>query len=137
MTVPTRLVKFRQGRVQHIDFALRANQQRVTGTLTARYTGLQLELLSYKQGEIKQSLGKKIISKAANVVVIRDQNPRKGGRVVTGDMTSKREPRFSVFVLWRQGMVAGLFNNVGLPQPLAQKISQSKDEAPLPGRGEK
>ncbi|MDQ2769903.1 MAG: hypothetical protein M3Y54_05315, partial [Bacteroidota bacterium] len=135
MTVPTRLVEFKKGKVQGITFALRANQQRVTGTMTTRYTGLQLELLSYKKGEIKQSLGKKIISKAANVLVIRDQNPRKGGRLVTGDMTSKREPLFSVFVLWRQGLVSGLLNNVGLPQPLAQKISQSQDVAPLPTGG--
>lgn len=135
MTVPTRLVEFKKGQVQHIDFALRADKQRVSGTLTTRYTGLQLELLSYKKGEIKQSLGKKILSKAANVLVIHDENPRKGGRVVMGDMTSKREPRFSVFVLWRQGLVAGLLNNVGLPQPLAQKISQGHDVAPLPGKG--
>ena len=67
-----------------------------------------------------------------NAVVIRDQNPRKGGRVVTGEMTSTREPRFSVFTLWRQGVVSGLFHNVGVPQPLAQKLSESKDEAPLP-----
>ena len=135
MTVPTRLVEFKKGQVQHIDFALRADKQRATGTMTTRYTGLQLELLSYKKGEIKQSLGKKILSKAANVLVIRDENPRKGGRVVSGKMTSKREPRFSVFVLWRQGLVAGLLNNVGLPQPLAQKLSQGQDVAPLPRKG--
>ena len=135
MTVPTRLVEFKKGQVQGITFALRGDRQRVTGTMTTRYSGLQLELLTYKKGEIKQSLGKRIISKAANVLVIRDQNPRKSGRVVTGDMTSKREPRFSVFVLWRQSLVSGLLNNVGLPQPLAQKISQSQDKAPLPTGG--
>ena len=135
MTVPTRLAEFKKGRVQGITFSLLGDLQRATGTMTTRYTGLQLELLSYKNGEVKQSLGKKIISKAANVLVIRDQNPRKGGRVVTGDMTSKRERRFSVFVLWRQSVVSGLLNNIGLPQKLAQKISQSQDVAPLPTGG--
>jgi hypothetical protein len=47
-------------------------------------------------------------------------------------MTSTREPRFSVFTLWRQGIVSGLFHNVGVPQKLAQKLSESKDEGPLP-----
>ena len=135
MTVPTRLVEFRKGNVQRIDFALQGDKQRVTGKLTARYTNLQLELLSYKQDEIKQSLGKKIISKAANVLVVRDQNPRKSGRLVTGAITSKREPRFSVLVLWRQGVVSGLFNSIGLPTGIAQKISQSQDTAPLPPAG--
>lgn len=135
MTVPTRLAEFKKGNVQHIDFALQGDKKQVTGTMTTRYTGLQLELLSYKKGAIEQSLGKKIISKAANVLVIRDQNPRKVGRVVTGDMTSKREPRFSVFVLWRQGVVSGLLNNIGLPKGIARKISEIQDVAPLPPAG--
>ena len=132
MTVPTRLAEFKKGNVQGITFALQGDKKQVTGTMTTRYTGLQLELLSYKKGEIKQSLVKKVISKVANVLVIRDENPRKGGRVVSGDMTSKREPLFSVFVLWRQGVVSGLLNNIGLPKPLARKISESQDVAPLP-----
>ena len=132
MTVPTRLVEFKKGNVQGIRFTLQGDKKQVVGTLTARYTGLQLELLSYKNGEIKQPLLKRVVSKVANVLVIRDQNPRKGGRVVSGDMTSKREPRFSVFVLWRQGVVSGLLNNFGLPRPLAHKISETQDVAPLP-----
>ena len=66
------------------------------------------------------------------MLVIRDQNPRKRGTLVTGEMTSTREPRFSVFTLWRQGMVSGLFHSVGVPQKLAQNLSENKDEAPLP-----
>ncbi|MBF9144323.1 hypothetical protein [Hymenobacter properus] len=132
MTVPTRLVKFKKGDVQGIRFALQADRKGVTGTMTTRYTGLQMELLGYKDEEIKKTFFKRILSKAANVIVIRDQNPRKRGKLVSGEMTSKREPRFSVFTLWRQGVVSGLFDNVGVPQKLAQKLSESADEAPLP-----
>ncbi|OGX85285.1 hypothetical protein [Hymenobacter glacialis] len=132
MTVPTRLVKFKSGQVQRLRFDLRADRQGVTGTMTTEYTGLQMTLLSYKQEEVKKTLFSRLKSKVVNAVVIRDQNPRKGGRVVTGEMTSTREPRFSVFTLWRQGIVSGLFHNVGVPQPIAQKLSESKDEAPLP-----
>ena len=132
MTVPTRLVEFRKGDVQRIRFDMQASRKGTTGTMRAEYTGLQLKLLSYQQAEVKPSLLKNIVSKAANVLVIRDQNPRKRGELVTGAMTSTREPRFSVFTLWRQGIVSGLFNNMGIPQKLAQKLSESKDEAPLP-----
>ena len=132
MTVPTRLVKFKKGEVQRIRFDLQADRQRTTGTMWAEYSGLQLELLGYKEDEIKKPLLKRVISKAANVVVIRDQNPRKRGELVTGEMTSTREPRFSMFTLWRQGIVSGLFHSIGVPQKLAQKLSESKDEAPLP-----
>jgi hypothetical protein len=132
MTVPTRLVQFRSGNVKRLRFNLRASRQGVTGTMWTEYAGLQLSLLGYKEEEIKKPLLKRVISKAANVVIIRDQNPRKRGELVSGEMTSTREPRFSVFTLWRQGIVSGLFHNVGVPQKLAQKLSETKDEAPLP-----
>ncbi|MBF9221006.1 hypothetical protein [Hymenobacter ruricola] len=132
MTVPTRLVQFKQGDVRRIRFDLQANRQGSTGTMWAEYSGLQLQLLGYKDEEVKKPLLKRVLSKAANVIVIRDQNPRKRGELVTGQMISTREPRFSVFTLWRQGVVSGLFDNVGVPQKLAQKLSESKDEAPLP-----
>jgi len=132
MTVPTRLVEFKKGNVQRLRFDLQADRQQVTGTMWTEYSGLQLELLGYKQGEIKKTLLKSVVSKAANVLVIRDQNPRKRGELVTGVMTSTREPRFSVFTLWRQGMVSGLLNNVGVPQKLAQKLSETADKGPLP-----
>ena len=132
MTVPTRLVRFKKGQVQRIRFELQADKKQVSGSMRAEYSGLQLQLLGYKNGEIKKPLLKRVISKAANVVLIRDQNPRKRGKLVVGEMTSRREPRFSVFTLWRQGLVSGLFHSVGLPQKMAQKISEQKDEAPLP-----
>jgi hypothetical protein len=135
MTVPTRLVQFKKGDVQRIRFDLQANRQGSSGTMRAEYSGLQLQLLGYKDEEVKKPLLKRVLSKAANVIVIRDQNPRKRGKLVTGHMISTREPRFSVFTLWRQGVVSGLFDNVGVPQALAQKLSESKDEAPLPPKG--
>jgi hypothetical protein len=132
MTVPTRLVQFKSGNVKRLRFDLQANRHQVTGTMWTEYSGLQLSLLGYKEEEIKKPLLKRVISKAANVIVIRDQNPRKRGELVSGEMTSTREPRFSMFTLWRQGIVSGLFHNVGVPQKLAQKLSETKDEAPLP-----
>jgi hypothetical protein len=134
MTVPTRLVAFKSGDVHRIRFDLHADRKGVQGTMWAEYTRLQMTLFGYKEQdvEVKKTLFSRIKSKAVNAIVIRDQNPRKRGELVTGEMTSTREPRFSVFTLWRQGIVSGLFNNVGVPQKLAQKLSETKDEAPLP-----
>ena len=132
MTVPTKLVKFKSGDVQRIRFDMHADRKGANGTMWAEYTNLQLQLLGYKDEEIKKPLLKRVISKAVNVIVIRDQNPRKRGKLVTGEMKSTREPRFSVFALWRQGVISGLFNNVGVPQKLAQKLSEAQDTAPLP-----
>ena len=132
MTVPTKLVEFKRGQVQRIRFDMGADRQGATGTMYAEYTGLQMKLLGYKDEEVKKTFLKNAISKAVNVVVIRDQNPRKRGQLVSGEMKSTREPRFSVFALWRQGVVSGLFNNVGVPQKIAQKLSEAQDKAPLP-----
>ena len=134
MTVPTRLVSFKRGNVRRLRFDMRADRQGVSGTTWAEYSGLQLTLLRYDKAdaEIEKSRFTRLKSKLANFLVIRDQNPRKGGEFRTGEMTSTREPRFSVFTLWRQGIVSGLFNSVGIPRKLAQKLSESKDEAPLP-----
>ena len=132
MTVPTKLVKFQRGHVQRIRFDLRADRKGATGTMTTEYTGLQLKLLGYKDEEVKRTFLKSVVSKVVNAVVIRDQNPRKRGQLVSGEMKSTREPRFSVFALWRQGVVSGLFNNVGVPQKIAQKLSEAQDKAPLP-----
>ncbi|GAB3864164.1 hypothetical protein GCM10028824_01320 [Hymenobacter segetis] len=132
MTVPTKLVEFKSGQAQRIRFDMRVDRQGSTGTMWAEYTGLQMELLGYKHEEVKKTLIKRVISKAVNVIVIRDQNPRKRGELVTGEMKSTREPRFSVFALWRQGVISGLFNNAGVPQKIAQKLSEAQDQAPLP-----
>jgi hypothetical protein len=132
MTVPTKLVKFKSGQAQRIRFDMRVDRQGSTGTMWTEYTGLQMELLGYKDEEVKKTLLKRVVSKAVNVIVVRDQNPRKRGELVSGEMKSTREPRFSVFALWRQGVVSGLFNNVGVPQKIAQKLSEAQDEAPLP-----
>ncbi|NVO86456.1 AsmA family protein [Hymenobacter terrestris] len=134
MTVPTRLVEFKRGNVRRLRFDLHADRQRVRGTTWTEYSGLQMTLLRFdkEEVEVEKSLLTRVKSKLVNFVVIRDQNPRKRRKFETGDMSSTREPRFSVFTLWRQGMVSGLFNNVGVPQKLAQKLSESKDEAPLP-----
>ena len=61
-----------------------------------------------------------------------DTRPRIRLDVARLNVTSTREPRFSVFPLWRQGIVSGLFHSIGVPQKLAQKLSESKAEAPRP-----
>lgn len=137
MTAPTKFVRFDRGDVRRIGFQMDVNQQEINGTMQAEYTGLKLSLLKYKDGELKKPLLAKIGSGLANKLVIRDDNPRPSGRLVTGTTRSRRELRSSVVTLWRQGLISGLLHSVGLPQPLAQKISQKPDAAPLPGKGDK
>ncbi|AMJ67366.1 hypothetical protein AXW84_19530 [Hymenobacter sp. PAMC 26628] len=134
MTRPTRLLAFKSGDVQRIQFAMNVNRQQATGQVWAEYTGLKFDLLGYKKGEVKKTLWSRTKSGLVNGLVIRDNNPRPSGRMVVGDMEVRRDLRASVFTVWRQGLIRGVLHSAGVPSALAQKLSQQADQGPLPGR---
>ncbi|MCC2546732.1 hypothetical protein LJY25_09785 [Hymenobacter sp. BT175] len=126
ITEPTRLVRFERGNIRRAKVALRLDRRQATGTMQAEYDNLKLTFLSKKGGENQKTLFTKVKSKAANVLVIRDENPRKGGRLKEGIIKSNRNLRYSVFSLWRQGLVSGMLNSIGVPQKMAQKFSEAE-----------
>ncbi len=128
---PTRLVSFRSGQAQHVDFDEYIDRQRIRGEMRARYSDLKLRMLDYKGGEVKRTLLTRLKTGAVNLVV-RNQNPRPGGRFVTGDIDAPRELEFSVFTAWRQGLIVGFLNNVGVPQKMATDYGQSGKGTDLP-----
>jgi hypothetical protein len=128
---PTRLVSFRSGQVQRLDFDEYLDRQHIRGEVRARYTDLKLRMLDYKGGEVKRTLLTRLKTGAVNLVV-RNQNPRPGGRFVTGDIDASRELEFSVFSAWRQGLIVGFLNNVGVPQKMATDYGQSGGSTALP-----
>jgi hypothetical protein len=132
MMLPTKLIEFKSGQVQRLDFDLRANRRQVTGTMQAHYTDLKIALYKYKDGELKKPLFKRALNGLLNGLVVRDNNPRAGGRFVTGEMRTRRDLHSSVFSAWRQGIISGGLHSVGVPQKIAQKLSQSQDPTPLP-----
>jgi hypothetical protein len=131
MLTPTRAMRFESGDVRGIDFRFQADRRAISGTMQARYSNLRFQLLRMKDGQLDKSLWTRLKTGAVNAVV-RDQNPRPGGRLVTGELQSRRDRRFSVFSLWRQGVVSGGLHSAGVPQKLAQKLSQAQDQGPLP-----
>ncbi|MVN77349.1 hypothetical protein GO988_13520 [Hymenobacter sp. HMF4947] len=132
MVTPTKLLAFKSGEVQRIAFDMQASRRGVAGTMWASYTDLKIEFFKYKEGELKKPLFTRLTNGLLNGLVIRDNNPRPSGRFVTGDMRTRREPRNSVFSAWRQGLISGGLHSVGVPQKMAQKLSQSQKTVPLP-----
>ena len=125
ITVPTRSARFTKGQLEDIRVQLYVTRQGVTGRMLARYSGLQVDILSTRGGgRDKQTFLTKVASKAANVLVIRDSNPRKGGKLKEGKVRSDRDRRYSVFTIWMQGVVSGLLHSVGVPAKLAEEISE-------------
>jgi hypothetical protein len=132
MTLPTKLIEFKSGTVQRVNFDLHVDRQRVAGTMRATYSDLKIAMYKYKGGELKKPLFKRFLNGLLNGLVIRDNNPRPSGRFVTGEMSARRELRSSVFTAWRQGLISGGLHSVGVPQKIAQKLSQSTETVPLP-----
>lgn len=127
MIGPTRLFEFSSGQLHTLRFDLHADRQRATGTMWAEYSDLHLQVLKSKGDKLKKNLLTKIESGLANTLFIRDNNPRANGKLAPGSLRTNRDLRFAVFVLWRQALVSGLLNSAGLPQPLAQKLSEGKN----------
>jgi len=135
IVTPTRLIAIKSGQVQAIAFDERLDRQRVSGPIRAAYNDLKINYLGYRDGNVKKTLLNRVKSGLVNGLVIRDQNPRPGGRFVVGEMSSRRALQFSTFTAWRQGLLCGLLQSVGVPDKLAQKYSQSADPTPLPPAG--
>ncbi|MBO2033636.1 hypothetical protein J4D99_19740 [Siccationidurans ginsengisoli] len=131
MLKPTRLISFKSGQAQGIDFEEYVDREHIIGTVRARYSDLRINFLGYKGDEVKKTFFGRIKSGLANVV-IRDQNPRPDGRVVTGDIQTPRELEFSTFTAWRQGLIVGFLHNVGIPKKLASKYGEADGGTPLP-----
>ncbi|MBD2716462.1 hypothetical protein KBK19_15580 [Microvirga sp. STR05] len=124
MVVPTRGIRFRSGQIQRIRFEMQLGRAQAQGTMWAEYRDLKLELLNKKN---KPGVLHRIETSLANGIFLRDNNPRQPGQdLKTGQMASRRELRYSVFSLWRQGLVSGLLNSAGVPKPLAKKLSESE-----------
>jgi len=132
MLLPTKLIEFKSGTAQHIAFDMHVDRQRVAGTMRANYSDLKIAMYKYKDGELKKPLFKRFLNGLLNGLVIRDNNPRPSGRFVIGEMSTRRELRSSVFSAWRQGLISGGLHSVGVPQKIAQKLSQSNETVPLP-----
>ncbi len=130
ITIPTKALGFKSGDIQRIDFDMRLDRHQTSGTMRARYADLKFVLYKYKDGEFKKPLFTRLKTGLVNLVV-RDQNPRPGGRFVVGDMTSRRNLQSSVFTAWRQGLMTGLLHSAGVPQKMAQKLSQAKGTKPI------
>ncbi|AMR27481.1 hypothetical protein A0257_10500 [Hymenobacter psoromatis] len=127
MIGPTRLFEFSGGQLHSMRFDLHADQQRATGTMWAEYSDLHLQVLKSKGDKLRKNLLTKIESGLTNTLFIRNNNPRANGRLASGSLRTNRDLHAAVFVLWRQALVSGLLNSAGLPQPLAQKLSEGKN----------
>ena len=78
-----------------------------------QYQDFKIELLSESK-ENEQSLGKKVLSKAANALAIKSDNPKKGEKLRVGEISAKRDKSRSVFTYWKDALASGFLSSIGL-----------------------
>ncbi|UOQ77886.1 hypothetical protein MUN84_04365 [Hymenobacter sp. 5516J-16] len=124
MIVPTRGIAIRRGTVRRIRFQMQLDRTAARGTMWGEYADLKLQLLNQQE---RPGVLHRVGTSLVNGIFIRDNNPRKPGQPLqTGIIASSRERRYSVFSLWRQGMVSGLLHSAGVPAGMAKKLSEAE-----------
>jgi hypothetical protein len=124
MTLPTRGLRLRSGQIEQMHFQMQLDRQMARGMLWATYHDLKLQILNR---ENRPGILHRLETSVVNGVFLRDNNPRKPGEELKpGKMNSSRELRYSVFSLWRQGLVSGMLNSAGVPEGLAKKLSEAE-----------
>ncbi|OKL41421.1 hypothetical protein A3841_10200 [Pontibacter flavimaris] len=111
--MPTGFVRVESGHVTRGKFRVELNKAQANGSMHLHYNNLKLDLLTKGTGG-EQSFGKKVLSKVADKVAIKDSNPSKGEKPRQGTITVTRDPGKSVFSYWKDCLSSGFMSSMGL-----------------------
>ncbi|MEJ8802400.1 hypothetical protein [Pontibacter sp. H249] len=123
--VPTNFIKVDEGYVRQITFNATLNRNGAKGSMKALYSNLEIEVLSKgATSEEDQSLGKEIISQAANWFLIKSSNPDdKGEKPRIGEINVTRNKQGSFITYWKDCIVSGLMASIGLEKMADNKFN--------------
>lgn len=113
MLEPTAFMSIKEGSLQKSDFKMELTRHKATGNLNARYQNFKVDILS-KDEDKRQSFGKKILSRVANIIVINTDNPKKGEDLRPGSIDVVRARNRSFFNYWKDGLVSGFRTAAGI-----------------------
>ncbi len=110
---PTTFISVKEGSLQKSDFNIELSRNKATGNLNARYQDFKVDVLT-KDEDKRQSLGKKVLSKVANKIVINSDNPKNGDKLRPGTINVVRARNRSVFNYWKDCLVGGFRTAAGI-----------------------
>jgi len=110
---PTAFISIKEGDLQKSDFRMELNGTEATGNLNLRYSNFKVDVLSNGK-EKKQTFRKKILSKIANKVVIKSDNPKEGEELRPGPIHVIRSKKRSVINYWKDCIVSGFRSAAGV-----------------------
>jgi len=123
-------VEIESGNVKQVDFNIAANEHGAKGEVKFLYTDLKIKLL--KEDEQGKAEKKGLLSFLANTLLIKDENPSKGGPVRTANIVMNRVPQASFFNLMWKSVFVGIREIVGIGaipmKPMAKANISKKEE---------
>ena len=102
-------VRVDSGRLNRLDFFVRAGGNRAEGELKALYNNLKVSMLKRDKGQKKR----RIVSFLANMIIV-TANPRPGKEVRVGKILFEREKTVSFFGYIWKSLLTGIQSGIGL-----------------------
>ena len=120
MLKPLTLVEIREGFVEEMRFAFTGDTLGVGGRLALRYSDLKIALLARNEKARLRKMN--IASIAANVLVLKNENPSLGERLRQANIRYSRPDSISFVTMIWKGMLGGLKETIGLDPQTQRKI---------------
>lgn len=120
---PLGLVAIESGKVEAATFLVKANQYGAKGTVKFLYNDLKIQLLAPKNGQPEK---KGVLSFLANTLLVKNNNPDKGGAARVAQIVHRRESQASFFNLMWKSVFVGIRENVGLGMVPMKKMAKPK-----------
>ncbi|HEX8314630.1 MAG TPA: hypothetical protein VF609_06550, partial [Flavisolibacter sp.] len=119
-TEPLGMVKIDNGTVHKLQATIKGNEWKADGNVLLLYKDLKIHLLEKDAG--KKALDKKdVTSFLANLLVIRNSNPKKGNEPRKVTAAFQRDRNGGFFMLIWKTILVGALKTIGAPEKLASK----------------
>ena len=121
---PLTLVEVRSGFIENVQFALKGNEKGLQGQLSVLYDDLKISILA-KNPENTRLKKMGIASMAANVMIIKGENPSPGESLRKAGIQYFRPDSASFINMIWKGMMIGFKETIGL-DPITQRKIEVK-----------
>lgn len=122
--MPMGMVKVEKGTIQKIEGQIQGDQLRAKGDVLIMYKDLKLQMLEKEEGE--KVLDKKgFTTFAANLFVLKKDNPKKGKEIRKEKAEFTRIPEGGFFMLIWKTLMTGTLKTIGAPTKIAKKTAST------------
>lgn len=119
-SVPLGMMKIERGTVNGLQANMSGDQHKASGDVLLQYNDLKVALMEKETGE-KVLDKKNVTSFLANLLVIKNDNPKKGKTPEKQTGSFQRDPNGGFFMLVWKTMLVGALKTIGAPEKLAYK----------------